>query len=128
MNELEIGIVLILFTSFMGFVTWSVKEMSRARRESTRSRAVAEEVARKTTVVITKALVVILRNNMVTSHRAALTSGKITYSERASFMETNELYSDLGGNGPAEDLIKDICNPQMVTVVADSDIKPAATM
>lgn len=66
--------------------------------------------------LIVASMLVLLRNQLVTAHKLAIKNSIITISEKQSFLETHQLYKNLGGNGPTSHLVEDISR---LRVVAD---------
>lgn len=84
-------------TAAGGLLVWYIKEARTARIQ-----------ARQQADLISSALVVLIRNQLVMTHRSAIGRSEITIAERQSFREMHKLYVGLGGNGPTSHLAEDI--------------------
>lgn len=91
-------------------ILWLMKE--RKREQS--------DMKNQENLILT-AMLVLLRNQLVTAHRVAITNSEITISEKQSFLETHQLYTRLGGNGPASHLTDDIAK---LRVIPDREGRP----
>lgn len=84
-------------TAAVGLVVWLVQERRRSAA-----------LMRKQTSVVEKAMLVLLRNQLVNTHRFAIGRWSITTAELQDFREAHELYIQLGGNGPVSHLMVDL--------------------
>ena len=88
-----------------GLLVWFIQESRRAK-----------ETAAKTANAMDRALLVLIRNQLISAHRTAVKTWEITTAEKQSFREMHDLYITLGGNGPTSHLIDDL---ERVRLVAD---------
>lgn len=99
------SITTMVATATTGLIVWFIQEARKTRA-----------LGRKQNDFLTSAILVLLRSQLVATHRSAIERSKISIAERQSFFETHQLYTSLGGNGPTTYLIDDI---KRLHVVAD---------
>lgn len=92
-------------TAATSLIVWVIQENRKERALEAQKDSVLET-----------ALLVLIRNQLVTVHRAAVDSWEITISQKQSYEEMHDLYIRLGGNGPASHLLEDL---NRVKLVAD---------
>ena len=84
-------------TATVGLVVWFIQENRKDRALEERRDSVLEA-----------AMLVLIRNQLVTAHKVAIDVGLITISQKQSFIEMHDLYLKLGGNGPSSHLLDDL--------------------
>lgn len=106
--ELVKVVVPIVATALTGLAVWSVKEAKATRDRVEKDSKEARKSSDETVVMVKMAMVVILRQKMVTIHRTSMVVGKIRPIDRTNFFEMDATYRALGGNGVTSHLIDDI--------------------
>lgn len=91
------AVVTAVITAAGSALLWLLKERKRDR-----------DAVKNQENLIVASMLVLLRNQLVTAHKLAITNCVITISEKQSFLETHLLYKNLGGNGPTAHLVEDI--------------------
>ena len=99
------SITTMVATTLAGLVVWFIQEARKTKA-----------LGKRQNDFLTTAILVLLRSQLVATHRSAIERSQITIAERQSFIETHQLYTSLGGNGPTTYLIDDI---KRLHVVAD---------
>ena len=94
-------VVPVVATALSGLAVWAIKDARRVKIESASEAKDAMEL-------MTGAILVLIRHQLVRAHYSAVSREVITISERQSFLEMSQLYRNLGGNGPATHLVEDI--------------------
>lgn len=112
--ELVRVVVPIVATALAGLAVWAVKDAKAMKRQSTEETKEARKSSNETVRIVKMAMVSLLRQKMVDTHRRALLLGKIHMADRANFFEMHATYVMLGGNGATSHLVDDIQNIPVV--------------
>lgn len=91
-------------TTAAGLLVWVIQENRKTKALEAQKEGVLET-----------AMLVLIRNQLVTAHKLAIDSWSITISQKQSFVEMHDLYIKLGGNGPASRLLDDLNRVKLVT-------------
>ena len=96
-------IITAVVTAATGLIVWFVQENRKARALEAQKEGVLES-----------AMLVLIRNQLVTAHKLAIDSWQITISQKQSYVEMHDLYIKLGGNGPSSHLLEDLGRVKLV--------------
>lgn len=114
MAEIFASVVSIVCTGLVGLCVWAVQDTKKSRDEARKAREEARMASVTTDMILTKAMLVILRNQMVSAHSRAIREWKITVAEKSSYIEMWRVYRDLGGDGPVIEQIEDLERVKLV--------------
>lgn len=106
--ELVKVVVPIVATALAGLGVWAVKDAKKMKLDTMEESKEARKASDETILVVKLAMVTLLRQKMVETHRKCLVMGQIHMSERANFFEMHSTYTMLGGNGVTSHLTEDI--------------------
>ncbi len=88
-------------TATFGLVVWIAQQVYTTKKELRTKEHITHDVFRE-------AVVNLMRQQLVSEHRAILTSGTVSPAERDNFIKSHNLYIRLGGNSAASHLIEDV--------------------
>ena len=97
-------VITAIITAAVGLLVWFIQENRKAKALEAQKEGVLES-----------AMLVLIRNQLVTAHKLAIDSWQITISQKQSYVEMHDLYIKLGGNGPASHLLEDLNRVKLVT-------------